>query len=171
MAESGNLNLDLGLWASQSLSLPNSRVCNVWKMFPGAKLNTILNDSIQYPWRCRCRSRCELWIMPIKDTPWGVLQPLASSSASFMGWTRPCETIFCVPLFLFFAFHEEWAALLLQSWGQLPVLLSCWELWHTMSCLCRLLADFYFVPPTKKWKVPLTEVAGSSLLHRGKHDT
>lgn len=96
---------DLGLWASQSLSLPNSWVCNVWKMFPGAKHNTLLNDGIQYPWGCRYRSRWELWIMPVKDTPTGSATSLSFLISIFHElnetlWNKflcPSLPFFCLP--------------------------------------------------------------------------
>lgn len=148
-------------------------------MFPGAKLNTILNDSIRYPWRCRYWSRCKLWIMPVKATSMG-----SATTSSFLicifhelnetlwyNFLCPSPHFFCL------AWGELWAALLLlggrselEAAANFALLLRA-VTHNVLPAWWRLLADFYFAPPTKKWNVPLTEAGGSSLLHTGKRNT
>lgn len=138
--------------------------------------NLILDGSIQHPWRCRYRSRCDLWTIPVKDTSMGNATTFIFLIYIFQGWMRHCEIIFVSLSSSFFflpCMRGAVGALLLLGGSQWAAgSSSCAESCDTQCpAWWRLLADFYFVPPTEKWKIPLTEVAGSSLLYVGKHNT
>lgn len=162
------LELSLGPWAPQSLSLPNYWCSQVQNLTP-----TLM---IQYPWRCRYWSRCDLWIMPVKDTSMGSATASSFLICLFHELNETLWNIFFVPFSsLFFPCMGDvvgcpsFAGRQPGSWRQLPVLLSCWELWHTVSFLPdgdSLLVFILLLLLRNEMKV-----AGSSLLHTGKYNS